>query len=105
MQLVAGDFWNVQFLAFNAAVAPFDKPEVRQAVQYAINKQNIADAVFYGQYTLGAGPIAPGLLGYDASLASDLRLRPGEGEIAALRRRESPMFRSISTTAPIRPGR
>ena len=70
LQLVAGDFWNVQFLAINAAVAPFDKPEVRQAVQYAINKQNIADAVFYGQYTLGAGPVAPGLLGYDASLAS-----------------------------------
>ena len=34
--------------------------------KYAINKQNIADVVFYGNYTLGAGPIAPGLLGYDA---------------------------------------
>jgi peptide/nickel transport system substrate-binding protein len=70
LQLIAGDFWNVQFLGLNASVAPFDKLEVRQAVSYAINKQNIADAVFYGQYTLGGGPIAPGLLAYDASLAN-----------------------------------
>lgn len=70
LQLIAGDFWNVQFLAFNQSIAPFDKPEVRQAVEHAINKQNIADAVFYGQYTLGAGPVAPGLLAYDPTLAN-----------------------------------
>jgi peptide/nickel transport system substrate-binding protein len=70
LQIVSGPFWNVQFLGVNAAVKPFDSLQVRQALQYAINKQNIADAVFYGHYTLGAGPIAPGLLGYDASLAS-----------------------------------
>ena len=27
-------------------------------------------SVFYGNYTLGAGPVAPGLLGYDEALAS-----------------------------------
>jgi len=43
---------------------------VRQAVQYAVNKANIAKVVYYGNYTLGAGPIPPGLLGYDAGLAS-----------------------------------
>jgi peptide/nickel transport system substrate-binding protein len=70
LQVVSGPFWNVQFLGLNAAVKPFDSLQVRQALQYAINKQNIADAVFYGHYTLGAGPVAPGLLGYDESLAS-----------------------------------
>jgi peptide/nickel transport system substrate-binding protein len=69
LQLITGDFLNTQYLAFNQALAPFDNQQVRQAVQHAINKQNIADAVFYGRYTLGAGPIAPGLLGYDPSLA------------------------------------
>ncbi|HEU0114364.1 MAG TPA: ABC transporter substrate-binding protein, partial [Thermomicrobiales bacterium] len=69
LQLLTGPFLSVQFLAFNAAIPPFDNPKLRQAVQHAINKKNIADAVFYGQYTQGAGPIAPTLLGYDPSLA------------------------------------
>jgi peptide/nickel transport system substrate-binding protein len=69
LRLISGDFLNVQFLAFNQKLAPFDNPAVRKAIQYAVNKQNIADALFSGHYTLGAGPIAPGLLGYDASLA------------------------------------
>lgn len=70
LQAITGNFLNTQFLAFNQKLAPFDNPQVRKAVELAINKQNIADAVFYGHYTLGAGPIAPGLLGYDKSLAS-----------------------------------
>jgi peptide/nickel transport system substrate-binding protein len=70
LQVVTGNFLNVQFLALNQTVPPFDNPTVRQAVQHAINKQNIADAIFYGNYTLGAGPVAPGLIGYDESLAA-----------------------------------
>ena len=69
LQLLTGDFLNVQFLAFNQKVPPFDNPTLRKAVQHAINKQNIADVIFYGHYTLGAGPIAPGLPGYEPSLA------------------------------------
>ncbi|HEX5499654.1 MAG TPA: ABC transporter substrate-binding protein, partial [Thermomicrobiales bacterium] len=69
LQLLTGPFLSVQFLAFNEAIPPFDNAKLRQAVQHAINKKNIADAVFYGQYTLGGGPIAPTLLGYDPSLA------------------------------------
>lgn len=76
LQLVTGPFLNVQFLAFNQSQAPFDKPEVRQAIEHAINKQNIADAVFYGHYTLGAGPIAPPLPGYDAALAETYAYDP-----------------------------
>ena len=69
LQIVTGPFWNVQFLGMNQTVAPFDNIQVRQAVHHAINKQNIADVVFYGNYTLGAGPIAPGVPGYDETLA------------------------------------
>lgn len=69
LAIVTGDFWNVQFLGMNGLIAPFDNLQVRQAIQHAINKQNIADAVFYGNYTLGAGPIAPGVPGYDETLA------------------------------------
>jgi ABC-type transport system substrate-binding protein len=69
LAIVTGTFWNVQFLGMNQTIAPFDNLQVRQAIQHAINKQNIADAVFYGNYTLGAGPIAPGVPGYDETLA------------------------------------
>ena len=76
LTLVTGPFLNVQFLAFNQTIAPFDNKTVRQAFQHAINKQNIADVVFYGNYTLGAGPIAPGLPGYDESLAATYAYDP-----------------------------
>ncbi|MFL5759411.1 MAG: ABC transporter substrate-binding protein [Thermomicrobiales bacterium] len=68
-QVISGTFWNLQYLGMNQSLAPFDNPSVRKALQYAINKQNIFDVVFFGNYTIGAGPVAPGLLGYDESLA------------------------------------
>ena len=80
LQVVTGTFLNVQFLAFNQTLPPFDSPTVRKAVQHAINKQNIADVIFYGNYTLGAGPIAPGLLGYDEGLAGMYPYDPEQAE-------------------------
>ncbi|MFN8592516.1 MAG: ABC transporter substrate-binding protein [Thermomicrobiales bacterium] len=76
LALVTGPFFNTQYLALNGAQAPFDNVTVRKAVQHAINKQNIADAVFYGRYVLGAGPIAPELIGYDADLAGVYQYDP-----------------------------
>src|SRR5215216_5629353 len=69
IELITGPFLNVQFLAFNQAIPPFDNPSLRMAVQHAINKESIAEVVASGHYTPGAGPIAPTLLGYDPSLA------------------------------------
>ncbi len=40
---------NVAYLAYNTLKAPFDKPEVRKALNQAINKKAIIDAVFQGQ--------------------------------------------------------
>ncbi len=81
LQAVTGNFLNVQFLAFNQSLPPFDNPTVRKAVQHAINKQNFADAIFYGNYTLGAGPVAPGLLGYDESLAATYPYDPEQAKV------------------------
>jgi len=67
-KVINGNFLDTQYLIMNEHKAPFDKKEVRQAVQYAVNKANIAKVVFYGNYTTGAGPIPPGLLGYDKAL-------------------------------------
>ena len=67
-QVVAGNFLDTQYVILNQHKPPFDKREARQAVQYAVNKANIAKVAFYGNYTLGAGPVPPGLVGYDKSL-------------------------------------
>ena len=80
LQVVSGPFWNVQFIGLNQAVAPFDNLQIRQALNFAVNKQNIADAVFYGNYTLGGGPIAPGLLGYDAALVDTYAYDPDKAK-------------------------
>ncbi|CAN5473588.1 ABC transporter substrate-binding protein [soil metagenome] len=78
--VISGSFFNVQYVAFNQTIAPFDNPDVRKAFEFAINKQNIADVVFYGNYTLGAGPIAPGLLGYDETLTSTYTYDPDQAK-------------------------
>src|SRR5205807_7030684 len=63
-----------------------------QAIQYAVNKANIQKVTFYGSYTVGAGPVPPGLLGYDKSLedvyphtpakAKALLQQAGAGDVA-----------------------
>ncbi len=67
-KVVAGTFLATQYLLLNEKKPPFDKKEVRQAIQFAVNKANIAKVSFFGSYTVGAGPIPPGLLGYDKEL-------------------------------------
>ncbi|MAK71828.1 MAG: ABC transporter substrate-binding protein [Idiomarina sp.] len=39
---------NVSFWAFNTQKKPFDNPQVRQALSYAINRRAIIDAIYYG---------------------------------------------------------
>lgn len=76
LQLITGPFLNVQFLAFNQAIPPFDNRSLRLAVQHAINKESVAEVVASGHYTIGAGPIAPTLIGYDPSLAEKYSYDP-----------------------------
>jgi peptide/nickel transport system substrate-binding protein len=80
LQLITGPFLNVQFLAFNQAIPPFDNPALRAAVQHAINKEAVAEVVAAGHYTLGAGPIAPTLIGYDPTLAERYPYDPEQAQ-------------------------
>jgi peptide/nickel transport system substrate-binding protein len=67
-KVVTGTFLATQYLLLNQTKAPLDKKEVRQAIQVAVNKANLGKVSFYGNYTIGAGPVPPGLAGYDKSL-------------------------------------
>jgi peptide/nickel transport system substrate-binding protein len=56
---------QVQDLAYsliglNASKPPFDKPEVRQAVNFAVDRAQIADAAYFGK-AVPAGPLSPAL--------------------------------------------
>ena len=70
---------NVAYLAYNALIAPFDKPEVRKALNMAINKQAIVDAVFQGAATPAKNPIPPTMWSYNDAIQDD-RLRSGGGQ-------------------------
>ncbi len=69
LRLVEGNLLDTHYLIMNQAKAPFDKREMRRAVQRAVNKANIGKVAFAGNFTTGAGPCPPGVLGYDPSLA------------------------------------
>lgn len=62
---------NVAYLAYNTTQAPFDKVEVRKALNMAINKQAIVDAVFQGAATPAKNPIPPTMWSYDESTVDD----------------------------------
>lgn len=65
-----------QGLSLNLKKAPFDKVEVRQAVSYALDRDAIADVVFFGAVKAAQGPIAPSSWAYDASTNSTFKHDP-----------------------------
>ncbi|MCW4113744.1 ABC transporter substrate-binding protein [Aurantimonas sp. MSK8Z-1] len=62
---------NVAYLAYNTKIAPFDKVEVRKALNMAINKQAIVDAVFQGAATVAKNPIPPTMWSYNDAVKDD----------------------------------
>ncbi len=62
---------NVAYMAFNTMQAPFDKAEVRKAIDMAINKQAIVDAVFQGAAIVAKNPIPPTIWSYNDAIPAD----------------------------------
>lgn len=62
---------NVAYLAYNTTMAPFDKPEVRKALNMAVNKQAIIDAVFQGAASVAKNPIPPTMWSYNKAVEDD----------------------------------
>lgn len=59
------------WLGMNQDVAPFDNPNIRRAVQHAIDREAVVDAAYFGAASVGNGIIAPGLPGSRSSVTYD----------------------------------
>lgn len=67
---------NVGYLAYNTKVAPFDNPKVRKALNMAIDKQGILDAVFQGAGKAAKNPIPPTIWSYNENTVMMLSTLP-----------------------------
>jgi len=59
---------NVYYLGLNCQKPPFDKVEIRQALNYAIDKEMILNTILKNKGILSHGPIPPGIDGYSTKL-------------------------------------
>ena len=59
---------HVWYLGINNQKKPFDDKRVRQALNYAVNKEAIVRDVLKGTGSMSAGPVLPGTWGADAGL-------------------------------------
>ena len=62
---------NVGYLAYNTTIAPYDNPNVRKALNMAIDKQAIIDVVFQGSGQIAKNPIPPTMWSYDSDTVDD----------------------------------
>jgi len=62
---------DVAYLAYNTTQAPFDNANVRRALNMAINKQALVDAVYKGTAVVAKNPIPPTMWSYDDAVADD----------------------------------
>jgi len=62
---------NIAYLGYNTQMKPFDDPRVRKALNMAINKQAIVDAVFEGAGAVAKNPIPPTMWGYNDAIQDD----------------------------------
>lgn len=75
------DNGGFMYLQFNCGVAPFNNVKVRQAIGYAINRQDIVDAVFFKHGApLYGWPVDPSSPYYDQSLASHFSYNPDKAK-------------------------
>lgn len=88
-QIISGPRVGITYLTMNEDIAPFDNVQVRKAVQMAIDKQAILDALYGGRGQVEYGIFPHGLIGfnpnqtpivYDPEAAKALLAEAGYGD-------------------------
>ncbi|MBL7006968.1 MAG: ABC transporter substrate-binding protein [Spirochaetia bacterium] len=70
IQLIQQAGLNVGYLALNTSKAPYDNKLVRQAMNYAINKEEIIAGVYGEAGQAAKNPIPPGMWSYNDDIAA-----------------------------------
>jgi len=59
---------HTSYLGYDTSAAPFDRVEVRQAMNHAVNRERINERLFGGASLIAKALLPPGLLGYSDNL-------------------------------------
>lgn len=59
---------SLSYIGFNTEKEPLNDPLVRQAISYAIDREEIISGVYDGVGIPAKGPLAPGVFGYDENV-------------------------------------
>ena len=68
LKLVSEPGANIGYAAFNVVRPPFDKPEVRRAINMALNRTKYLDVIYRGTATLATNALPPNTWGADQSI-------------------------------------
>ena len=68
LQLIEKPGFNLGYIAYNVRHKPFDQLEVRQALDMAVNKQGILNAVYQGAGQLAVNAMPPTQWSYDETI-------------------------------------
>lgn len=68
LELIEGPSLSTSYIGFNTQKEPFDDVKVRQALNHAMDVEEIIDVVLEGGGTKATGPINDKVFGYDESL-------------------------------------
>jgi dipeptide transport system substrate-binding protein len=71
LQMMEQEGLNIGYLAYNTTQAPFDDVRVRKALNMAVDKEAIIDAVFDGNATPAVNPIPPTMWSYNTAIEDD----------------------------------
>ncbi|HOT27811.1 MAG TPA: ABC transporter substrate-binding protein [Candidatus Ozemobacteraceae bacterium] len=60
--------WGIYYLGFDVKTPPFDNVKVRQAMNYAIDREAIVKLVINDRARIARGALPPGIMGYNPKL-------------------------------------
>ena len=61
MEMLSVEELSIYYIGFQNKLPPFDNVKVRQAFNYAVNRQDIIDKIFIGRHKLATGIIPPSM--------------------------------------------
>ena len=79
IKLVKQEGMNIGYLSMNMGKKPFDNKLVRQAINMAINKKGIVDAIYAGLGVTAKNPIPPSIWSYNDKI-NDYKYNPDEAK-------------------------